>query len=141
MSGPVSRSSVLGDAVAVAVELGEDTGWELWSQAVAAHAAMPLPNSYAALQALMDEVRCNNRVCPQPASWLALYKLLLQHAARTEAGLPPRMPAEHAWRTTSSLDKRLCLRHQLEWAQAHGCLARIAALLRALPEADWDHMD
>ncbi|MBA2674764.1 hypothetical protein [Ramlibacter sp.] len=143
MAGTASKSRVFPEAIPapVAVELGQDTGWELWTQALASRDAPPLPAAGAALEALLDEVRRDNRVCPQQARWVDLYKMLLQHAARTQSGLPPRILAGPAWNTSSSLGKRLCLRQQLEWAQAKGGLTPVAAFLRGLPDADWHYME
>ncbi|MES2938447.1 MAG: hypothetical protein V4864_12245 [Pseudomonadota bacterium] len=140
MASPVSKPRTFPEAIPapVAVELGQNTGWELWTQALASRDALP---PEAGLEAVLGEIRRDNRVCPQPPRWVELYKLLLQHAARTESGLPPRLLAGPAWSTSSSLDKRLCLRQQLEWAHLQGCLAPVAAFLRGLPDTGWYYMD
>ncbi len=143
MAGPASKVRAFPQAIPapVAVELGQDTGWELWTQALAARDTPPLAPAAGALEALLDEVRRDNRVCPQQVRWVELYKMLLQHAARTQSGLPPRVLAGPAWSTSSSLGKRLCLRQQLEWADAQGCLTSIAAFLRGMPDADWYYLE
>ena len=81
------------------------------------------------------EARRNNRVCPQPVFWFQLYDLLPE-AVRKPA--PP--PDGPAWRTASSLAKRMALRDHLEFADRSGKLAPVIAYLRKLREQDWLHM-
>lgn len=89
---------------------------------------------------VMVLARRNGRVCPRPAQWLALYKLLrLRPADTTGLPLPPLAP--DAWRQTSALEKRLLLRDQLEWARRQRCLPAAARFLVALAEEDWLHID
>lgn len=96
--------------------------------------AAPLPGP--TLDDAMFEARRNNRVCPLPPYWNRLYGLLPNKTAKEP--LPP-VPAA-AWGTTPALNKRICLRNQLEWAHAQGALVQVFAYLRALPEDKWQHM-
>jgi len=54
---------------------------------------------------------------------------------------PPLPIAPQAWRVTSSMIKRLCLRDHLEWAARHGAAVPVLAFLRGLPEDKWLHVD
>lgn len=90
-------------------------------------------------ETVMQLARQNQRVCPQPAPWQQLYELLL--ARRREPDAPGPMPVldAAAWRATPELAKRMCLRSQVEWAAAQGCLGAMHAFLNGLREEDWHH--
>jgi hypothetical protein len=96
----------------------------------------PAPGGAVTLELAMYEARRNNRVCPLPSHWQALYDMLPDKSRRD----PPPPTAAAAWRTTPSLTKRLCLRTHLEWAWEHGVLTQVHALMMALPEDQWHHM-
>jgi hypothetical protein len=90
------------------------------------------------LEKVLLETRRNNRVCPRPQRWAAFHALL--HAsAPGAAGLPPPLDLK-AWRATSSLAKRMCLREQLEWADRHGCLGPAYEFLKSLADDEWHRM-
>lgn len=84
----------------------------------------------------MLEARKNNRVCPLPARWQELYRMLPERSNNRPT--PPLVGA--SWQATPSLSKRMCLREHLEWAQAKGCLEPVLSFLRQLPENEWHHM-
>jgi hypothetical protein len=88
----------------------------------------------------MVEARRNNRVCPLPLQWQALYDLLPSRIGANGRRQPMQPLVGAAWGGTSSLSKRMCLRDQVEWAQAHGCLDAVYFLLRNLQESEWHHM-
>jgi hypothetical protein len=89
---------------------------------------------------VMVEARRNNRLCPQPAAWLALYELLpgKKEGPRGWEPAPPVTAA--AWSTTPSLAKRMWLRDHIEWADSHGGLNVVYAFLKNLSEDEWHHM-
>ena len=88
------------------------------------------------MEEVMFEARRNNRVCPLPSHWQRLQQLL-----RQQAGTEPPPPIEvAAWRSIPSLNKRLCLRNQVQWAWEHRVLEAMFAFLRDLPEDKWHHM-
>lgn len=84
----------------------------------------------------MVEARRNNRVCPSPARWQQLYEMLPNRKANTPT--PPLVGP--SWLATPSLSKRMCLREQLDWAEANGALAPVLSFLKQLPEEEWHHM-
>jgi hypothetical protein len=77
---------------------------------------------------------------------------LVENHAQEEAAPHDRLPSDAhgarpppplvgaAWAATPPLSKRMCLRDQVEWADAHGCLDAIYALLKDVPEDQWHHM-
>jgi hypothetical protein len=90
----------------------------------------------ATVDDLMVQARRNNRACPRPPQWVALYRDLdgPQHE-----DLPPP-PVDWIWTKLSALQKRLFFREYLEWADRHGQLAVVARFMDALAEADWLHV-
>lgn len=84
----------------------------------------------------MLEARKNNRVCPLPARWVELYDILPD---KTRSQPTPPL-VEGAWKATSSIPKRMCFREHIEWAADHGCLEKVFALMKGLPEDEWLHM-
>lgn len=102
-------------------------------------APSPRPDTRGLKPLSMDEVmfeaRRNNRVCPMPSHWQRLFDLLKQAGP----GLPPPVGVTE-WRGTSSLNKRLILRNQVQWAWENGALEAMFAFLRELPEEKWHHM-
>lgn len=89
-------------------------------------------------QELVDLARRHNRVCPQPLLWSALH-LLLQ--GQHDAALPPPPVRRSQWAQLSNLQRRLCFREYIEWADRHGKLETMARYLQSLAEPDWVHMD
>lgn len=91
------------------------------------------------LTELLAEARRNDRVCPLPAAWQGLYQLLpdkRQEGAVWEPAPPITGPA---WKATSAVPKRLCLRDHLEWAATHGAAAEVLDYLKGLLEEEWLH--
>lgn len=85
----------------------------------------------AQLDALLEYVRADGRVCPQPRQWDALWKLL---PAKEEVALPLILAA---WWDTPDLMKMLRFREHIEHAAAKGALDAADRFLRALPQEDW----
>ena len=85
----------------------------------------------------MVEARRNNRVCPRPNHWQALYDLLPDK--KKNKPTPPLIGP--SWNSSPSITKRTCLREHFEWAEQHGVLEEVLAFVRALPETDWFHMN
>ncbi len=142
------------------VSEGGDSTWEAWQEAArqlevgfaptepsdlaplaagtgareadAGHAHDPL--SAAALMVL---ARRHNRVCPRPASWLELYRLL---GGDRNVGLQPPPVERWMWTKLSDLQKRLLFRDYVDWAERHGRLRDVARFMEGLAETDWLHM-
>jgi hypothetical protein len=92
------------------------------------------------LETVLAETQKNNRVCPQPQQWQALYEMLPEKK-RKGAGWEPSLPLIlAAWWDTPALPKMLCLREHIEWAASHGCLAEVQAFLSGLSEEQWHHV-
>ncbi len=94
----------------------------------------------ARIDDLLLEARRNNRVCPQPPAWDALYALLPDRRQGAQGWEPPLPVTGPAWQATGAMSKRLVLRDQLEWAAARGAAAAVLAHLRGLAETDWLHV-
>ncbi|HET8746874.1 MAG TPA: hypothetical protein VFM98_14800 [Ramlibacter sp.] len=86
---------------------------------------------------LMVLARRNNRVCPLPAQWAELYRLL-GGDGQPELQAPPLQP--WLWTRLSGLQKRLRFREHVEWAERHGRLELMARFMGGLEEGDWVHM-
>ncbi|MDB5860403.1 MAG: hypothetical protein JWQ76_4092 [Ramlibacter sp.] len=103
-----------------------------WRRAIPARGAAAL-----SADALMLVARRNNRVCPQPRQWARLYQLLQGDHHPDLAPPPLERPL---WAELSSLQKRVCLRGQIEWAERRGKLVEVAQFFQELDEGDWVHM-
>lgn len=91
------------------------------------------------LHSLIGFCRENNRVCPMPQNWNALFEML-PNRKRTVLGWEPPLPLIlEAWEHTPAPLKTLRLVEHLEWAAAHGALQEISRFLRGLPEPGWLH--
>jgi len=86
---------------------------------------------------VMVLARRNNRVCPRPALWAALY-LLLEGDHYADLAPPPTQAWQ--WSKLSNLQKRLRFREHIEWADRHGKLDAMARYMESLAEPDWVHM-
>jgi hypothetical protein len=91
------------------------------------------------LEDLLEFVRQNNRVCPQPQRWNELWEMLPERR-RVGQGWEPALPLIlAAWWDTPILLKILRLREHIEYAGQHGVLGQVDAFLRSLPEMEWAH--
>jgi hypothetical protein len=86
---------------------------------------------------VMALARRNNRVCPRPLLWAALYELV-EGDRYADLSPPPVQP--WTWKTLSNLQRRLRFRDHIAWADRHGKLDALARYLEALAEPDWVHM-
>lgn len=88
---------------------------------------------------LAEESRRNNRVCPNPEHWRRLDALLRAKAPAAAATLPvPLQPREI--QAMSALARRSAFRGVVDWAAANGLTEDALQFLRALPEAQWQHL-
>jgi hypothetical protein len=81
--------------------------------------------------------RRNNRVCPRPLLWSALY-VLLEGDHYADLRPPPVLP--RSWASLSNLQRRLHFHEHIEWADRHGKLDELARYIASLAEPDWVHM-
>lgn len=91
------------------------------------------------LAELLLESRRNDRVCPLPGAWQALYQLLPDKRQQGAVWEPAPPITGAAWKATSDVPKRLCLRDHLEWAASHGAAAAVLAYMQGLLEEEWLH--
>ena len=89
---------------------------------------------------VLAEARKNNRACPHPAAWQALYDMLPNKRDVGGRMEPPPPPLGPAWTATSPMTKRMCLRDHIEWADKHGALEAVHGFLKSLPEEAWLYM-
>lgn len=95
----------------------------------------------ATLNETLELAQINNRVCPQPQKWQALYDLL-PGKTRVGGGYQPAAPLIlGSWWDTPALQKMNRLREHIEWATDHECLEMIHRFLVELPESDWFHIN
>lgn len=82
------------------------------------HAPLPAPHpartAVQALEALLRECRRDNRVCPMPQAWQALYELLPGKRTAGQWWDPPPPITGPAWHATGAIAKRVALRTHLE---------------------------
>lgn len=93
------------------------------------------------LDLVMVEARRKNRVCPRPRRWQQLYDMLPGKTVVNGQPQPPAPTIGPAWNVVAPLAKRLCFREHLEWADRHGKLVEVFALMQSLTEEEWFHME
>ena len=91
------------------------------------------------LEDVLAEAQKNDRICPQPRPWNQLYEMLPQKRSRGGSSEPALPLILAAWWHAPAFAKIARLREHIEWANAHGCLEKVYAFLRALPEKEWLH--
>src|SRR6266446_6264737 len=86
------------------------------------------------LEALLEYVRKDSRVCPIPQRWNELWKMLPggRKVGDDSAPAPPLILA--AWWDTPALLKMMRLAEHIRYAEAHGVLVLVDSYLRGLPE-------
>lgn len=109
-------------------------------QAPACAPALSLVSTLTA-QEVMVEARRFNRVCPQPAEWMALYDMLPGKVQQGRIWQPPPPVSGLAWSATPPMAKRILLRDHIEWAEQHGAIGEVMTYLKSLAETQWYHMD
>ncbi len=82
----------------------------------------------------------DGRICPQPPQWARLYELLPDTRRDGYGWIPASPLILGAWGETGDEQKALRLREHLEWADRHGALDRVHAVLASLPESAWHHV-
>ena len=82
----------------------------------------------------------NDRVCPMPLHWKALWAMLPNRKLASSGWEPIVPPILDAWSGTPALLKSLVLRQHIGWAEEHGVLDEVDTFLRSLPESEWAHI-
>lgn len=84
---------------------------------------------------LLSYVFSNNRCCPRESRWHELWEMLPK-----ENGVNPPPPLIlNGWLYSSGIEKMMCTRIHIEYADQHGAIDAVDAFLRSLPEEDWLH--
>lgn len=90
-------------------------------------------------ESLITYCRENDRICPMPQQWYALFQLLPDRK-RVGGGWEPALPLIlAAWHDTPYLMKMLRVAEHIEWAAEHGALKSVATFLHGLREDQWFH--
>lgn len=93
------------------------------------------------LSKLLDFVRVERKVCPQPKEWSTLWEML-PDKERVGNGWEPGLPLIlGAWWYTSPLEKMIRLREHIEYAAHHGVLDQVDTFLRGLLPEQWHTLD
>ncbi|MBF0269942.1 MAG: hypothetical protein HQL44_15260 [Alphaproteobacteria bacterium] len=92
------------------------------------------------LASIIEFVRSNERVCPQPDFWNRLYKLLPNRQQLSSGGWEPSLPLILAawWETTDEQKQERLISH-IHWAEKHGGLGNVEAFIKEMQESDWHH--
>ena len=101
---------------------------------------MKSKSPYVSTNYAIAEVKKNNRVCPLPLKWNAMWEILNKNKGNhdDEELLVPLILA--AWGITSNLEKIVRLQSQIRWASKSGCLPEVYEFLVNLNEDDWHHL-
>ena len=89
---------------------------------------------------LIAYCRENNRVCPQPQQWHALWEMLPSRVRRGAAWEPAPPLILAAWHDTPAMLKMLRLAEHIQWAAKHNSLETVSKFLRTLSEGQWHHV-
>ncbi len=93
------------------------------------------------IENVLEEVKKNNRVCPQPNRWNDIWEML-PNKERVGNGWKPALPLIlAAWHDTPHLSKILRFKEHLEWAADNGNLEEVYQFLKNLNENEWYHTD
>lgn len=91
----------------------------------------------AQLQDLLQYVRDEGRICPQPGKWHELWEMLPDRH-RVGSGWNPPLPLIlAAWDHTTDLEKMLRLKQHIESAAEKGVFDLIDRFIRNLSPEEW----
>ena len=92
------------------------------------------------LEALLEYVVAEDRICPAPSRWRELYEILPDTHRVGLGWKPPLSLSLAAWWTTQISLKIDRLVVRIMYASEHGVLDQVDHFLRSLPESDWAHV-
>lgn len=86
--------------------------------------------------ALLAFVQLEDRVCPNPQEWMAMYDLLPPRVAgdKSHPGIPLILGG---WWDSNDAAKRRRLAAQIRYAHVNGVFEAVDKYLRSLPESAW----
>ena len=91
------------------------------------------------LEETVAQATKNNRVCPKPIYWNALYQLLLTGMPEGAGSKPASPLILAAWHESPAISKARRLNEHLNWAASHGVLKEVHELIASLSEDQWHH--
>ncbi|NQV32391.1 MAG: hypothetical protein HQ515_06835 [Phycisphaeraceae bacterium] len=91
------------------------------------------------LDALLNYVRENGRVCPKPPLWNDLWKMLPNRIREGSGWHPPLPLILAAWYETSDMEKAERLELHIRYAYEKTAIAVVDNFLRNLDEESWVH--
>ena len=86
---------------------------------------------------IATRLRAQGRICPQPQAWNRLWEALPDRTRQGAGWEPPAPLILAAWGFSSEGEKQARFEQHLQWAEQHGALERVCALLAKLSPADW----
>ena len=94
------------------------------------------------LEALLQYVKSDGRVCPMPNNWDVLWKMLPNRRQKSSGGWEPALPLIlAAWWDVSALSKMIRLAEHIQYAGDHGVLDQVDQYLRSLKPNQWAYGD
>ena len=94
----------------------------------------------AKLESLLEFIKSEERVCPEPRWWHELWEMLPREG-KPGSGPAPGLPLIlGGWHYSNDLMKMIRILDHVEWAASQGVLAEVDAFLRGLPEEEWHHL-
>ncbi len=89
------------------------------------------------LKSLLEYVKADGRICPNPQEWNARWEML-PDKKRVSTGCEPPLPLIlAAWWDTPLLSKILRLDEHIHYAVEHGVLNEVDTYLRSLQPEQW----
>ncbi len=89
------------------------------------------------LDDLLEYVKKDGRICPEPRKWNQLWEMLPEKT-RVGSGWNPPLPfILNAWDHTNGLEKILRLKQHLEYAAEKGALDQVELFLKNLTQDEW----
>ncbi|MBN2387687.1 MAG: hypothetical protein JXB85_11770 [Anaerolineales bacterium] len=92
------------------------------------------------LSDLLEFVKSENRICPNPQEWQVLWEMLPD---KKQVGLgwePPTPLILAAWWEAPALSKIVRLAEHIQYAAEHGALDGVDTYLRGLKPEQWFYM-
>jgi hypothetical protein len=89
------------------------------------------------LKDLLEYVKAEGRICPNPQEWNALWEMLPDKEQGSSGWEPPVPLILSAWWDSPYLEKILRLDIHIHYAVAHGMLDEIDTYLRGLLPDQW----